>query len=227
MSGTGPVSTGGDTEGSSDTAARRERAARIVRDLAAGTDPEAAFKALFEAYHRPLQRFFARKGFDSHDALDLTQETFVGIYTGLKGLRDEDRFEPWLYQIATTTYLKKLRSAATAKRTGHEVPHDDSGMAHEATRSAARQLDQVLDGERKLIMRNAIQELPDQMRRCLVLRIYQNLSYKEIATVMKLKIDTVKAHLFQARTRLKNQLGSYSVDAFDEPGGVHDSGPSG
>ena len=223
----GPVSAGGDTERSSDTAARRERAARIVGDLAAGTDAESGFKALFEAYHRPLQRFFARKGFDPHDALDLTQETFVGIYTGLKGLRDEDRFEPWLYQIATTTYLKKLRSAATAKRTGHEIPHDEAGMVHEATRSAARQLDRVLDDERKQIMRRAIRDLPDQMRRCLVLRTYQQLSYKEIAIVMKLKIDTVKAHLFQARARLKSQLGSYAVDPMEETGGVHDSGPSG
>ena len=109
-----------------------------MRELTAADDQEAGFRALFESYHRPLMRFFARKGFDPSDSMDLTQETFVGIYRGLKGLRDEERFEPWLYQIATTTYLKKLRSSATAKRAGVEVPHEEAGMAYEATRSPAR-----------------------------------------------------------------------------------------
>jgi DNA-directed RNA polymerase specialized sigma24 family protein len=45
------------------------------------------------------------------------------------------------------------------------------------------------------------------MRRCLALRVEQDLKYREIASVMRLSIDTVKAHLFQARQRLKETLG--------------------
>lgn len=192
-----------------------------------GEDSEATFRAIFDAYHRPLQRFFTRKGFDATDALDLTQETFLGIYRGLKGLRRASRFESWLYQVATTTYLKKIRSGATAKRAGQEVPHDEAGVTHEATRVPAQQLSAVLEDERQQAMRKAIQELPIQMRRCLTLRVYHDLSYREIATVMKLKIDTVKAHLFQARARLKKDLSSYAVGVLEESRGVHDNGPQG
>lgn len=225
----GSDSAGGDTAGSlaTATAERRERVARVVQRLRAGEDQEAGFRTLFDAYHGPLNRFFARKGFDATDALDLTQETFLGIYKGLKGLRREDRFESWLYQIATTTYLKKLRSGSTAKRAGQEIPHDEAGMAYEATKLPAEQLSEVLEDERQRAMRKAIQELPDQMRRCLALRVYQDLSYKEIAIVMKLKIDTVKAHLFQARARLKSKLSTYAVDQLNQTRGVHDNGPSG
>lgn len=208
------------------TAARREHAAQVVHRLRAGDDPEGDFKTLFELYHRPLKRFFARKGFDEAVAFDLTQETFLGIYKGLKGLRREERFESWLYQIATTSYLKRIRSNTTAKRTGQEIPHDESGMAYEATRTPAKQLTEVLEGEQRNAMRNAIRELPDQMRRCLTLRVYHDLSYREIATVMKLKIDTVKAHLFQARARLKTQLEP-AADSLNNSRGVHDNGPSG
>ena len=98
-------------------------------------------------------------------------------------------------------------------------------MVHDATKQPAEQLTDVLEDERRRAMRKAIRELPAQMRRCLTLRIYHDLSYQEIATVMKLKIDTVKAHLFQARTRLKKNLSSYSVDALNHSRGVHDNGP--
>jgi RNA polymerase sigma-70 factor (ECF subfamily) len=205
-------------------AERRAQMAPVVSSLLAGESVESGFRRVFEAYYRPLQRFFARKGHSAEDAVDLTQETFLGIYRGLKDLREEDRFEAWLYQIATTTHLKKLRSRATAKRTGSEVPHDETGMVHEAARSPASQLEGVLDSERQNVMRAAIRDLPDQMRRCLTLRLYHDLSYKEIAVLMKLKIDTVKAHLFQARAKLRIQLEKYSIDALDHTGGVHDNG---
>ncbi|MCP4898323.1 MAG: RNA polymerase sigma factor [bacterium] len=220
MTTTGSGSAGGDSKGTSTTAAaeRRAQVARVVRKLRAGEDQEAGFRVLFEAYHRPLTRFFVRKGFNAVDAVDLTQDTFLGIYQGLKGLRDEDRFESWLYRIATTNYLKRLRSEATAKRAGQEIPHDEARMVHDATKVPAEQLNEVLNDERQQAMRKAIQELPNQMRRCLTFRIYHDLSYREIATVMKLKIDTVKAHLFQARARLKEKLSSYSVDALNDRG---------
>lgn len=204
---------------------RREKVAQIVREFQAQDGSQAAYRQLFDAYYRPIQGFFRRKGHSAEEALDLTQETFLGIYRGLKDLRDEKRFEGWLYQVATTTHLKKLRSDSTAKRTGYEVPHDETGMVYEAARSPASQLSGVLESERREIMREAIRSLPAQMRRCLTLRIYEDMSYREIAILMKLKIDTVKAHLFQARAKLKRQLENYSVDALDQPGGVNGKGP--
>jgi RNA polymerase sigma-70 factor (ECF subfamily) len=225
----GSDSPGGDAASASSrgVAERRERVAAAVRELLAGGDLDAGFRVLFEAYHRPLRRFFARKGFDAIDALDLTQETFLGIFKGLKGLRHEERFESWLFRVATTTYLKKLRSNATAKRTGREIPLDEAGMVHDATKQPADQFDEVLEDERRRAMRRAVRNLPDQMRRCLTLRIYHDLGYREIATVMKLSLDTVKAHLFQARARLKSQLESFSVDSLSPARGVHDEEPQG
>ncbi len=207
---------GGDAETRlSDPAERREYAAKVVRDLRAGGDREAHFRALFDIYYRPLQRFFARKGFEASQASELTQDTFLGIYKGLDGLRDEERFEAWLYRIATTTYLKKVRSKRTAKRSGYEISHDETEVVALPMTVSPHQLDDVLDDERQQAMRDAIRELPDQMRRCLTLRVYHDLSYREIATVMKLKIGTIKAHLSQAKARLRANLKDYSIDLPD------------
>ena len=54
------------------------------------------------------------------------------------------------------------------------------------------------------------------MRRCLVLRVYQEMKYREIAALLRLSPETVKVHLFQARKRLREELGPYFADAVPE-----------
>ena len=57
------------------------------------------------------------------------------------------------------------------------------------------------------------------MRKCLMLRVYHDLRYREIAGVMRLSAETVKVHLFQARKRLQSELGPYfagSLSRLDE-----------
>lgn len=188
---------------------------RAIRSFQAGVEPEASFRVLFETYRAPLLRFFGRKGFSPEERRDLTQETFLGIYRGLHGFRHEARFEGWLYRLATTTYLKRLRAAATDKRRGREVTHDETAPpAGPALPSADDPLRGVLQGERREALRQAVRALPGQMRRCLALRVYHDLSYREIATVMRIEVDTVKAHLFQARERLRSTV---DLDAFEPP----------
>jgi len=170
------------------------------------------FRDLFRRFHRRVLGFFARKGLSPEDALDLTQETFLGIYRGLEGFRHEARIETWIYKVATAVYLKRLRAASTVKRTGHQVAYDESAAEIATDRSSAGQLEGVLLDEKRLAIRQAIDRLPDQMRRCLTLRIYQDLTYREIAVVMRLKLDTVKAHLFQARRKLRDDLSRWDLD---------------
>lgn len=201
-------------------AARREQVQLAIRALQAGRDPEANFRLVFESYHQPLQRFFVRKGFSQIDSLDLTQETFLGIFRGLEGLRDEARFEAWLYKVATTTYLKRVRAGSTAKRSRVEVEQDEASLADPAGAETGRQLDGLLEDERRRAMQAAIEQLPQQMRQCMTLRVYHELAYREIAKVMKIKIDTVKAHLFQGRAKLKELLKEYSLEGLETSEGA-------
>lgn len=180
--------------------------ARAIDAFQAGEDREESFRFLFESYHRPLRRFFARKGFPPDVCLDLTQETFLRIYQGLGTYRREARFETWLYRVATTTYLKRLRARATEKRSGKEVSTEALETTRDVLKVRDRQLDDVLSDEAQAALRVAVDELPPQMRRCLKLRVYHELSYREIAAVLRVSIQTVKAHLFQARGKLKQRL---------------------
>ncbi len=186
------------------------RVDRAIDAFQSAQDPEAAFRAIFDLYFPAVRRFFGRKGFSAADSLDLTQETFLGIYRGLGTYRREARFETWLFKIATTTYLKRLRARHTAKRDGDEVAHED--LPSEMTLATpGDQLENVLADERRARLARAVDELPDQMRKCLTLRIYQDLKYREIANLMRISVDTVKVHLFQARKRLKDRLSTLEV----------------
>lgn len=199
---------------------RAEPATRIVEALQAGVSPEENFRRLFELYHHRLVHFFARRGFGHADCLDLTQETFLGIYRGIGSFRAEARFETWLFKVATNAYRKRLRAGAAGKRSGEEVPfsgpEDDPGAAPEPPASGPEPGEEALRKERSQVLRAAIDRLPDQMRKCLTLRVERDLKYREIATLLRLSPETVKVHLMKARQRLKEELGSYFTGALEE-----------
>jgi len=209
-----------DTLGGSSAVARRgdrprsrgEEIAEAVQSFQAGREREASFRFLYRSYFRPLRRFFAAKGMSPEACEDLTQETFLGIYKGLETYRHQMRFASWLYRLATNVYLKRLRAAGTAKRSGREVALDAELGAEAAADGPPDPLEDVIRSEELEAMRRAIRELPEQMRKCLTLRLYHEMSYQEIAVVMKLEVDTVRAHLFQARRRLRAELEGLDLE---------------
>jgi RNA polymerase sigma-70 factor (ECF subfamily) len=186
----------------------------IIERLQGDSPTPEDFRRLFDLYYPRVQLFFARRGFSPQDCHDLTQETFLGIYRGIGAFRREARFETWLFKIATNAYRKRLRWGTAEKRDGREVPLE-SGEEGEcagrieppATEPPAGE--DLLRRERSRLLREAIEKLPDQMRRCLMLRVYQELKYREIATLLRLSPETVKVHLIQARRRLQAELGPY------------------
>jgi RNA polymerase sigma-70 factor (ECF subfamily) len=184
---------------------------RAIREWQAGVGCDENFRRLFEHYYRPIHRFFSRRGVSSDLSRDLTQETFVRVFQGIGEFRREAPFEVWLFQIAANVHRNSLRSAATQKRAGRLVcsdivrdPFGESDLTPRSTDVAA--LDRVLQEERHRLLRDAVAALPTQMRRCLILRVYQDRTYEEIAFVLRLSVQTVKAHLFQARRQLRTRL---------------------
>jgi len=166
-------------------------------------------------------RFFAKRHIPYEDCRDLAQDTFVGIFRGIGSFRGEAELEAWIFKIAANIYRKRLRWGAAEKRAGTAVALDSAaelpsamladGPAAIAAEGGAPD-SRVLDTERSRLLRAAIQTLPDQMRNCLILRVYYDLKYREIATAMRISIETVKAHLFQARLRIKERVGGYFRD---------------
>jgi RNA polymerase sigma-70 factor (ECF subfamily) len=184
---------------------------RAIRRFQDGSDRQGSFRCLYQTYFRAIERFFARKGLPPEDCLDLTQETFLGIYKGLDGYEHRRQFAAWLYRVAATTYLKRLRTATAAKRAMEEVSRDGMENPEASLAVPGRQLEGLLDEERCQALRAAVAELPEQMRDCLTMRLYHQLSHNEIAEVKKISVETVKAHLFRARKKVQERLADFAL----------------
>lgn len=190
---------------------------RLVELIQAGIDPEGNFRRLFERHSRGIHSFFLRRGFSAEEARDFTQEAFLRVSRGIASFRRESQFKTWLFEIADHVAQNELRRRGTGKRKGREVSLDTSGKGEEGEPAPfepppqpPRALDEVLQRERAERLGRAIQDLPTKMRACFQLRYAEGRKYEEIAVLMNVSIDTVKAHLHQARQKLKIRLSDAS-----------------
>jgi RNA polymerase sigma-70 factor, ECF subfamily len=189
----------------------------LVEQLRGGTRREESFRLLFDRYHWPLVRFFEGRGFSTEECQDLVQETFLRAYRGIEGFRGDSLLGHWLFRIAHNTSLKALRRGATAKRAGATVSWEETEgegslpvPPHGAETPAP--LRRLLTGERRELLSQAIAGLPAQMRRCVRLRVFQDLDYAEIAEVLQISPSTVKVQMFKARKRLQVELEDALID---------------
>lgn len=168
---------------------------------------------LFQRYYQPVVGFFLRRGFSAEESQDLAQETFLRVFNKWDSFRGESAVETWLFQIAANLYKNTLRSLQTQKRDAQEVPLSarDAGVAL-AAEEETDPLKATLSDEQARLVREALNDLPPQMRRSVILRIEHDLKYREISQLMGVSIETVKAHLYQARQSLRDKLADYFTD---------------
>lgn len=181
---------------------------------------EEQFRQIFERYYRSVNTFFAYRGFGEEECRDLTQETFFRVYRGMESFRGDAGVKTWLFTIAANIYRNEIRDRRAEKRSGDEVSLEESleqgrpifesgpGRAKEHNRGGGP-LSRLLSEERCRLLRGAVEELPPRMRRCVQLYLSQGLKYREIAAILHVSEDTVKAQLFQARQKLHRALGGY------------------
>jgi RNA polymerase sigma-70 factor (ECF subfamily) len=169
-----------------------------------------SFDSIFQQYHKGVYYFFLRKGLSKEEGLEMVQETFLRAYQGLGNTRQDSNLKAWLFTIAINLWRNEVRRRTAYKRVREEQSLD--GLRERGVDLPS--LDGVdpflalLETERRRQLHRAVEELPDQMRRCLKLRIVQNLQYEAIATVMQVSVNTVKSQISQARRRLQKRLGS-------------------
>lgn len=184
----------------------------LLQTLQSGAEPEEVFRGLFQRYARPLNYFFANRGFSREECQDLVQETFLAIFRDIHSLRDAGHFESWMFGIAANLWRNAMRRTRAAKRDGVEVPFESTPQVAEEMAGLALQHvgpDRLIAEERLEMLRRALDALPTQMRQCVMLRLDQDLKYREIAEVTGVALNTVRSQLAQARQRLRDQLETH------------------
>lgn len=179
-----------------------EEVALVARARAGDQD---AFGVLVRLHQRQIYNLALRILHDNEEAYEATQEVFFAAWQGLAGFRGQARFATWLYRIA---YNYCLRASATRKREQAVRAELLAQSAREQRPEQRISLEHARHAEQELreAVRSGIASLPAKYRAVLVLRHLQDLTYEEMAQVMRVPIGTVKTQLFRARSLLKERL---------------------
>jgi RNA polymerase sigma factor (sigma-70 family) len=156
-----------------------------------------ATRDLYEQYARQIYTYCLQQLGNREEAEDATQSTFLNAFRGLQRGVDPEFESAWLYKIAQNVCLTRQRSSSRRRRV--ESPGDLDAMqdfvpAHQA------------DSDELIRLPEALDTMPEQQRRALLLREWQGLSYKEIGEELDLSQAAVETLLFRARRSLAAAL---------------------
>jgi len=148
---------------------------------------------------------------DYQEANDCAQEIFIKVFKGLKKFRFESSFSTWLYRIAINTCKNKLKSSAYRwKKRTVPLENPDSSkegdFSYEMQNGSPSPMNELEKKERMMLIQKAVNSLPQEQNRVIVLRDIQGLSYQEIADITGLNLGTVKSRLARARMALRKNL---------------------
>ena len=139
------------------------------------------------------------------DARDATQETFLAAFRSLRRFRGEAKVSSWLHRIAVNQCITRQRRAKVRNEAAldDEAEKDSSSFATPLEISPAR----VAEGrERSDAVRRAVNSLPVELRQVIVMKEFEELTFREIADALDLPLSTVKSRLYTALGQLQMRL---------------------
>jgi RNA polymerase sigma-70 factor (ECF subfamily) len=176
---------------------------RRIRNLwkrAQRADKNAACE-LLEVYHRDIFAYLRRLCGNRQDAEDLTQQTFLKVWSSLDRFGGRSAFSTWLYRIAHNTYIDWRRRGPGGARSYPDLWWEEcidtspGPVADAADRQMAQRLYAAVD------------QLEDDQKHVVHLHYYQQLSLRQTAQVLNVATSTVKYRLREVLTILRTRLG--------------------
>ncbi len=150
--------------------------------------------------------------FNREDAEDIAQEVFIEVHRSLDRFREESKLSTWIYRIAVTKSLDHLRRLKRKKRfsslkrlVGAEEDPADSIAAPERENPA----DALADKERVVVLRNALDALPDNQKSAFLLSKQDGYSNQEIADILQTSVPAVESLIHRAKKNLQSRLQHY------------------
>ena len=187
------------------SAERRTEDALLIRAAIRGD--QGAYKRLMKKYHAALSNLISRLIRNREEVEDLTQEAFVKAFASLKNFNEEYAFTTWLYKIATNNTIDHIRKRKLDTFSINKpIESAESDYAFELPDITYQPDREMMAHQRRVMIEEAISQLPEKYRLVIQLRHSEERDYAEIAKLLKLPIGTVKAHIFRARELLYRYL---------------------
>jgi RNA polymerase sigma-70 factor (ECF subfamily) len=139
---------------------------------------------------------------DRREADDVAQEVFLRVVQGLPTFDGKSRLATWIFRVATNVGLNHVRSRR--RKPAPQALPDDGAVPSRAPDPAT----ELFEREERAAFRRALEELPEEFRAVVVLRIHKGLSFDEIAEVLDIPRPTAESRMARAKDKLRALLGA-------------------
>ena len=187
--------------------------AKLVERARAGD--QAAFRELYDLYHKQLYRLAGSMAGPVEDVHDIVQEAFVRAFRSLDKFKGQSSFYTWLYRIAinVTTDYRRKQARRRQQFTDRPLEDIDRGASQMAAPERDNPEADLYRIEIESLVEKALETLSEDHRKVVVLREINGLSYQEIADITETTIGTVMSRLHYGRKKLAETLKKW--DAFE------------
>ena len=171
---------------------------------------EIALETLVNRHKLQIFNFINSKINDRDTSEDIFQDTFIKVIRTLRnGLYNEEgKFLPWIMRIAHNLVIDHFRKSNRIPTVENKEEFDIFQFVSDAAPNAENILieDQILKDIQKLI-----QELPDDQKEVLIMRLYRDMSFKEIAENTKVSINTALGRMRYAIINLRKLIEDHKI----------------
>jgi RNA polymerase sigma-70 factor (ECF subfamily) len=179
---------------------------RLIRKAKKGDI--SAYQEIYQVFARKVLNFIYRMVNSTEEAEDLAQETFVAVYQKLRTLKDNSKFEPWLFRIARNFVYQRYRTRSPSTVSIDAL--DENGQQVTQLVDARKNPDEAFQSvELEDVVADVIAELPEKYREVFVLSALQHLSYQEIADIVGRSLPSVKTDIHRARLEVRKRVKDY------------------
>lgn len=172
---------------------------RIIKGAVRGE--RNAFDKLMDLKNRRILYIAMNLLSDKEIAEDAAQEAIIRINRSIAGLKDPKLFDTWMYRIVYNTCMDMTK---TNKHTTVDIEEYESLFEEERTDFLPEEF--MADTEKRSKVLQAIQDLPENYRVCVLMYYYEEMSYADIASVMDIKVKDVSNNLSRAKAKLRCTL---------------------
>jgi RNA polymerase sigma-70 factor (ECF subfamily) len=184
-------------------------AALMLRVKQGDTD---AFEQLVDKYKQPVLNVVYRMLHDATEAEDVAQTVFVQVYKSAARYQVASKFSTWLFTIARNLCLNEIRRRSRHPTDSMDASHpenEEQPWQQFEDKKTARPTETLLEGELEEKINEALDELPENQRTAIVLCRQNELSYEDIAKVLKCSVSATKSLIHRGRETLKLKLKPY------------------
>jgi len=173
---------------------------------------EDSYTRLMNKYHDAVYGVIKRIIHNKEEIPDLVQETFIKAFASLKSFNENYAFATWIFKIATNNCIDFMRKKKLHTLSINETYELEEGETSFEIPDTNYETDRnIIEEQRKKIIIEAINSLPEKYRIVIQMRHQEEKNYDEIAKVLNIPKGTVKAHIFRAREMLNKYLKDKKV----------------